>query len=109
MGKIMLNGVDYSSPSSSGVAGVKGNAESAYRTGNVNITPANIGLGNVDNTADASKNVASAKKLNTSAGSPTNPVYFSNGVPVSSFSLRSGPSAPSSSLGNNGDIYFQYS
>ena len=36
---------------------VKGNAESAYRTGNVNITPANIGLGNVNNTADANKSV----------------------------------------------------
>lgn len=31
------------------VTGVKGNAESAYRTGNVNITPKNIGLGNVAN------------------------------------------------------------
>ena len=29
------------------VTGVKGDAESDYRTGNVNITPANIGLGNV--------------------------------------------------------------
>ncbi len=28
---------------------VKGDAESSYRTGNVNITPANIGLGNVGN------------------------------------------------------------
>lgn len=28
---------------------VKGNAESSYRTGDVNLTPANIGLGNVDN------------------------------------------------------------
>ena len=26
-----------------GVSGVKGNAESSYRTGNVNLTPANIG------------------------------------------------------------------
>lgn len=34
------------------VAGVKGNAESSYRTGNVNITPADIGLGNVKNTSD---------------------------------------------------------
>lgn len=33
------------------VTGVKGNAESSYRIGNVNITPANIGLGNVENTA----------------------------------------------------------
>ena len=39
------------------ITGVKGNAESAYRKGNVNITPANIGLGNVDNTADANKSV----------------------------------------------------
>lgn len=31
------------------VDGVKGNAEGSYRTGNVNITPANIGLGNVPN------------------------------------------------------------
>ena len=45
------------------ITGVKGNAESSYRTGNVNITAANIGLGNVNNTADANKNVASAKLL----------------------------------------------
>jgi hypothetical protein len=31
------------------VTGVKGNAENDYRQGNVNITPANIGLGNVGN------------------------------------------------------------
>ena len=31
------------------VTGVKGSNESSYRTGNVNITKANIGLGNVDN------------------------------------------------------------
>lgn len=34
----------------SAVMGVKGDAESTYRSGNVNITPANIGLGNVNNT-----------------------------------------------------------
>ena len=31
------------------ITGVKGDNESAYRTGNVNITKANIGLGNVEN------------------------------------------------------------
>lgn len=45
------------------VAGVKGSAEDSFRKGNVEITKSNIGLGNVDNTADANKNVASAKKL----------------------------------------------
>ncbi len=32
-----------------GVTGVKGNAETTYRKGNVNITPVNIGLGNLTN------------------------------------------------------------
>ena len=47
------------------VTGVKGNSETTYRVGNVNITKANIGLGNVDNTADVNKAVASAGKLTT--------------------------------------------
>ena len=47
------------------VTGVKGNSESSYRTGQVNITAANIGLGNVNNTADANKSVASAATLTT--------------------------------------------
>lgn len=55
------------------VTGVKGNSESTYRTGNVNITKANVGLGNVDNTSDANKPISNATqtalnaKLNTSA------------------------------------------
>lgn len=52
-----------------GVTGVKGDAESAYRKGNVNITKANIGLGNVDNTADKDKTVKEAgKATNDGAG-----------------------------------------
>jgi hypothetical protein len=47
------------------VTGVKGSEETAYRRGNVNITKENIGLGNVDNTADSEKRVSYA----TSAGS----------------------------------------
>ena len=45
MGKIMFNGVNYSAPNTSanGVTGVKGSTESSYRTGNVNLTPENIG------------------------------------------------------------------
>ena len=48
-----------SAADSGGVTGVKGSAESTYRTGQVNITAANIGLGNVDNTSDATKPVSS--------------------------------------------------
>ena len=67
MGKIYYNGVDYSAPVVSGVSGIKGNAETTYRTGNVNLTPANIGLGNVNNTADSAKSV----KYAATAGSAT--------------------------------------
>lgn len=60
-------------------------------------TKSEVGLGNVDNTADAEKSVkyatsagsatkatsaTTASKLGTDAGSATQPVYFSNGVPV---------------------------
>lgn len=48
----------YWGTDSNSVTGVKGNSESSYRTGNVNITAANLGLGNVENT-----------KLSTWAGS----------------------------------------
>lgn len=40
------------------LTGVKGNSEAEYRVGNVNITKANIGLGNVDNTSDLNKPVS---------------------------------------------------
>ena len=42
------------------VSGVKGDAETEFRNGNVNLTKANIGLGNVDNTSDANKPVSTA-------------------------------------------------
>ena len=42
------------------VTGVKGDAESTYRIGNVNITKGNIGLGNVDNTSDLDKPISTA-------------------------------------------------
>lgn len=51
--------VNGTSVATSGVAnitaatGVKGDSESSYRTGNVNITKANIGLGNVENKSSA--------------------------------------------------------
>jgi hypothetical protein len=42
------------------ITGVKGDAEATYRTGNVNITKTNIGLGNVDNTSDLDKPISTA-------------------------------------------------
>ena len=68
------------------VTGVKGNAESTYRTGNVNLTAANVGaLASTTLYAGASTaggSATSAAKLDTStAGSATQPCYFSSGVP----------------------------
>ena len=63
--KFLNNKGEWSTPSGA-VTGVKGNSESTYRTGQVNITKANIGLGNVDNTADANKNVLTATKFSSS-------------------------------------------
>lgn len=57
-------------------------------------TKSEVGLGNVDNTADANKSVkyatsagsatsaGTASKLGTDAGSNIQPVYFANGIPV---------------------------
>jgi len=47
------------------ITGIKGSSEGTYRVGNVNITKANIGLSDVDNTADSDKQVLSATKLTT--------------------------------------------
>ena len=54
------------------VSGVKGNSESTYRTGQVNITKANIGLSNVDNTSDANKPISNAQKEVNTTQAATN-------------------------------------
>ena len=54
-----LNGIEEGAQANT-VTGVKGGAESSYRVGNVNITKANIGLGNVDNTSDLNKPISTA-------------------------------------------------
>lgn len=75
-------------------------------------TKADVGLGNVDNTADSVKRVSyatsagsaisattatTATQLSSSAGSATNPIYFSNGKPMACpFSLNK--SVPSNAV-----------
>lgn len=59
------------------ITGVKGDAESGYRAGNVNITKENIGLENVNNTSDEDKPISIAQqnaldaKLDIAGGSIT--------------------------------------
>lgn len=68
------------------VTGVKGSSENSYRRGNVSITKANIGLGNVDNTADADKPISTAQQSMfddlTSNVTPVDltPIWFSNSI-----------------------------
>ena len=47
------------------VTGVKGNSESSYRTGDVNITKANVGFGNVPNPTTVSGTLAAGSTLIT--------------------------------------------
>ena len=60
------------------VTGIKGNAESDYRTGNVNLTKENIGLGNVGNfkavSTSASQGLSDTEKSNarTNIGAQSN-------------------------------------
>lgn len=47
------------------VNSIKGSAETNYRTGNVEVTPENLGITVVNNTEDAEKSVKEATKLTT--------------------------------------------
>ena len=65
------------------VTGVKGSSESSYRTGNVNITKANIGLGSVENKSSATiRSEITAANVTDALGytpSGTNVYYQANG------------------------------
>lgn len=70
--KITLpNGSQYDLKDNSAVHGVKGNAESVYRTGNVNIQPSDLGLG-------------TAAMLDSSAAVVDNSTTLPTGAAVSS-------------------------
>ena len=87
-----------------GVTGVKGNAESSYRKGEVNITPANIG-------AAASSHTHSAS--NITAGTLGGSVV-ANATAVGTLTTKQirnitiSTAVPTSSDGENGDIWLVY-
>lgn len=90
--------------SSYGVTGVKGNAESSYRKGKVNITPANIG-------AAASSHTHSAS--NITAGTLGGSVV-ANATAVGTLTTKQlrnitiSTADPTSSDGGNGDVWIKY-
>lgn len=72
--KTKLDGIESGAQKNT-VLGVKGSSESAYRTGNVNITKANIGLGNVDNTSDEDKPISTATQTALNGKANTSGTY----------------------------------
>ena len=86
------------------VVGVKGNAESVYRQGHVNITPANIGAAASSHTHSASNITAGTLGgkvvANTSAVSAITDKQLRN-ITIST-------AVPTSSDGENGDIWLVY-
>ncbi len=98
------------------VTGVKGASETSYRRGNVSISAANIGLGNVNNTADANKPVSTAQQaaldkkadktaLNLKADKAVLETLSSNISKIPA--IRYGTQAPNNSVGADGDVYIQ--
>lgn len=72
------------------VLGVKGDNETAYRIGNINITKSNIGLSNVDNTSDVNKPISNATQTELNKKAPVDSPSFT-GIPV----------APTATAGTN--------
>ena len=86
------------------LTGVKGDAEDSYRSGNVNITPTNIGLGNVNNTSDADKPVSTAQQAALDLKLDTSLKGAANGVAE----LDSSGKVPSSQLPAYVDDVLEY-
>ena len=111
--KIKLNGIASGAQVNS-VTGVKGNAETNYRTGNVNITPANIGAAAASHNHSASNitsGTLSADRL------PTVPLTKGGTGATSAAAARTnlgvmqmayGTAAPTTTTCPSGCVYFQY-
>lgn len=83
------------------ITGVKGNSESSYRTGNVNITAANIGLGNLTNDKQV-KGLASG----TTAGHFV--TWGANGYTVADSGYTAGQVVKTLASNNDGKIVLTY-
>ena len=87
-----------------GVTGVKGNAESSYRKGEVNITPANIGAAASSHTHSASN--ITAGTLGGSVVANTTAVGTLTTKQVRNITISTAD--PTSSDGGNGDVWIKY-
>ena len=91
------------------VTGVKGTNEAEYRTGNISISKDNVGLGNVDNTADADKPISTAaqtaldNKVDKITGKGLSEANFTDAEKTKLSGIESGAEANVQSDWNQGD------
>jgi hypothetical protein len=88
------------------VTGVKGNAETNYRTGNVNITPANIGAAAASHNHSASNITSGTLPIARGGTGATNAAGIRTNIGV--YQMASGTAAPTTTTCPVGCIYFQY-
>lgn len=111
--KSKLNGIAAGAQVNS-VTGVKGNAESTYRTGNVNITPANIGAAAASHNHAAS-NVTSGTlsidrlpTITVAKGGTGATTVAAARANLGVYGMASGTAAPTTTTCPSGYVYFRY-
>lgn len=98
--KVKLNGIETGAQVNT-ITGVKGNSETSYRTGNVNITASNIGLGNVTN----NKQVKGLSSGTTSGHFVT---WGSDGYTVADSGITAGNVVKSVASNSDGKLVLTY-
>ena len=88
------------------VTGVKGSAESAYRTGQVNLTPANIGAAAASHNHSASNITSGTLPIARGGTGATSAAAARTNLGV--YQMASGTAAPTTATCPVGCIYFQY-
>ena len=88
------------------VTGIKGNAETNYRTGNVNITPANIGAAPASHNHSASNITSGTLPIARGGTGATNAAGIRTNIGV--YQMASGTAAPTTATCPVGCVYFQY-
>lgn len=107
-----LNGIESGAQKNT-ITGIKGSSETTYRTGNVNITPANLGITVINNTADANKSVNYANvsgSCNGNATTATHATSASNSDAVDGYHIQISTVdlTPGSSPLTTNVLYFVY-
>ena len=88
------------------VTGVKGNAETNYRTGNVNITPANIGAAAASHNHAASNITSGTLPIARGGTGATSAAAARTNLGL--YGMASGTAAPTTSTCPSGYVYFRY-